>query len=204
LNSSGSDHTVRILRKRKKVSRFIYVLVLTVFIASLPSCPGGDRGSYFLYGLQWGMGWKEVTEVLKVEELESAEFAIKEKVGAAPFFIAGVPGELKLTFKKKLLGFSALKAIRYEATIKDAGIRGEAYSVLTYDLKPDFGDPAFTKGTPEKGDDGGMLRTKPAEPYSAVWKQEDGDIIVEVDPKSGKFVLRAEANTSSLKLAWLK
>ena len=216
LNSSGCTFLKAVFPEKIEVPRFVSIFILMVYVATLSSCYGGnERGSYFLYGLQWGMTWKEVVEVLKVEELEESDSGSGVKVAEAPFFLAGVSGKLKITFKKRLFGYSALKAVRYEAKIKGPGIRGESFNVLLYEMKLLLGDPTKIDGTPEEADEEcsgkecdvntkDVKKIKTAEPYSALWRHEDGDVIVEVNPSAKKFILRAEAKTSNPKLAWLK
>lgn len=185
------------------------LLVVAFCLALLSACTVRHvRGSYFIYGMQWGMTWQEVDEVLKPRELKEAKSGRFEKVAKAPFFIAGVPGELTLTFKKPLFGKPVLKGIKYEAEIGGADIRREAYLVLQDDLRSFFGEPSKQTGTveprPSYGSEESTDNNKVSEPYSAIWLNEDGNVIVEVNPRANKFVLHAEANTANPKLAWLK
>ncbi len=178
----------------------VCVLLLGIMLAVV-SCQRKERGSYFLYGLQWGMTWQEVKEVLEQEELKEAEGSQKGlKIAKAPFFLAGVPGEMKLFFKDPFFGNPALKGITYKAEIKEPGIRAETFSVLLAELKPKFGEPDEISGTPETGKQG----EKVEEPYSARWNHSEGDILMEVNPSADEFVLRAQADTSTEKLAWLE
>jgi len=179
----------------------IIICALLLSMTFVISCERKQRGSYFLYGLQWGMTWREVSEVLGQRELETTDHSEKGiKVGKAPFFLAGVPGEMKLVFKKPLFGEPALKAITYKAEINDPGIRAETFAVLLAELKPNFGEPYEIAGTPETGEEG----EKNEKPYSARWNPPEGDIVVEVKPSKGEFVLHAEADTSNEKLTWLE
>lgn len=174
-------------------------LLLSLMLAT--SCKRNERGSYFLYGLQWGMTWKEVREVLEQEELEAAGGSGKEgKMAKAPFFLAGVPGEMELLFKDPIFGEPVLKAITYKAEIREPGIRAETFAVLLAELKPNFGEPDEITGTPETGEEG----EKSDGPYSARWNHPEGDIVVKVNPSANEFVLHAEADTSGDKLAWLE
>jgi hypothetical protein len=160
-----------------------------------------ERGSYFLYGLQWGMTWREVSEVLKTPELEETGSKKGERIAKAPFFIGGVPGQLTLTFKKPFIGEPVLKGFRYDAEIFGSDVRSESYMVISIDdLTPFLGAPSQRTGTPEGPQDD----DEAGGPYSCMWRNENGDVYLEVTPKKDQFILRAEANTANPKLAWLK
>jgi len=180
----------------------IFALAILVFSTSC-SRPG-PRGPYFIYGLQWGMTWKEVTEVLEMKNVEQTPGSGDEDKLRVPFFIAGVPGNLELTFKKRLLGKRFLKKFQYKAIIRTPDIRNEAYAVTLFELNPVFGEPELV-GSPEEVDpDGEIEGLEPGESYAAYWKNKGGDVLLEIRPALNEFELVAEADVENPDLAWLK
>ena len=198
----SSTFMLETMRMPKKNPYLYLFLICIVSLLPVSGCEYRHyRGSYFLYGLQWGMSWKEVSEVLKTQELTEDGSKKGEKIVKAPFFIGGVPGQLILTFKKPFFGDFALKGFRYQAQILGSDVRNETFLVISVDdLTPFLGKPSQGTGTPEGPTDD----DEAGGPYSVMWRNGDGDVYLEVVPKAHSFVLRAEANTANPKLEWLK
>lgn len=204
---------VYIYRSKTGIRNFFFSTLIIVgcliFLASCNSggCKGGGtRGPYFLYGLQWGMTFDEVKEVLKTGDLKISKSAKGERISNSPFFIAGVPGQIELTFKKPFLWKPVLKKIKYTATIATPGIRAETYYNFFEEMKQDFGDPAETTGQPEiqPTPQSAQEDSAPPDAYSALWRHRGGDIKIIMMPKEEKVIITAEANVQNPDMEWMK